>query len=139
MNNERHTTEGSPDHNKMELELVDYIGESRLSAEDVQRAYYNLFSSGTDEVATNIEELTKKMAMLIKQGYPFQRIHTLIEAMHLVIQEKVQVTVDFINSLPISKKESQMLISIIESKREGTLSTHLQGGNIFVSNLVIKK
>ena len=125
--NESYTNKTERDNTRESKELAKFIEEADYTAEEVREAYYRLFRVIEDGAPSErLQELQTRMETMIEGGYPLNRIATLIE--NFDAWEHAPKEFDnYVETLPLSDKEKQLLTAIVHENRKGVLGVAHEG------------
>lgn len=106
---------------KKQIALVSYIKERGYTADQIREAY--VLAMGTDETSSEdpgVEDLRGKLRSMIDDGFPVNRIGTLVE-MKWAVENAKEQCISYIDTLDVSENEKRLLSSIVERRRHGNL------------------
>jgi len=107
--------------------FVRFIDARGFSADQIREAYYRLCGiseTGNDDPA--IEEIRERMQTMTDKKFSLNRFASLIGVKQEYEDAKLSCF-NFINALPVSDNEKEMLHSIVERRRDGELSIVVDG------------
>lgn len=115
--------------------LVKNIG---ATGEQMRQAYYKLCGineeEGDDEIVNN---LYVEMDKMVKNKFPLNRFSKLIETKE-AYEYSVEDYVSYVNGLPLSEKEKNVLSSIIIKQRNGKLIFFINNKEVAETNINIR-
>lgn len=106
---------------KKQIALASHIKERGYTADQIREAY--VLVMGTDEIPSEdpgVEDLRARLRSIIDDGFPVNRIGTLVE-MKWTVENAKEQCISYIDTLTVSGNEKQMLSSIVERRRSGDL------------------
>jgi hypothetical protein len=127
----------SEDDKKQE-KFVSFIKERGYSADQIREAY--VLAMGADETPAEdagVEDIRRELRLMIDDGFPVNRIGTLVETKWTYENAKEQC-LSYIDTLDVSENEKQMLSSIVERRRSGELVVMIDNQDVASMRIHIK-
>jgi hypothetical protein len=120
--------EGTPDDIKSKKFIL-LAQKLNAEAKHVQKAYFKLCGvEDIDSEDTISNKLYREMKEMSDNGFPINRFAEIIESRQ-DFEQAIPDYLKYINSLPLSEKEIQVLYSIVTKQRKGELEIFIDNEN----------
>lgn len=111
---------------KLESQLALKIEENNWTAEELNEAYFLLCGIGDTPTSERIGEIKNLMDGMTAKQYPLNRFVKIISSLGEWEDSGIQF-INFVDTLPITQAEKDVLKSIVEHNRAGELACTING------------
>lgn len=94
----------------------------KATSEEIEKAYFHLCGAQDGDVGNGVvKNLLDEMTRLSKEGFPINRFAKLVNT-EQTLENGENEYLAYVNKLPITEKEKQVLWSIVSKERTGELA-----------------
>lgn len=107
-------------------EFVEFVKQGGYSAEQMEQAYYRLLDMADEDQQYDpaIEAIRAKMQAMVNDHFPLDRFVTLVDSKKRY-ENMVETYRKFVDALPLSQAEKEILVSVVDKQRSGELEVYV--------------